>query len=176
VPTNCTLSFTPTIARSAATLLTVSATDVYTGCDTCCIPGCPSAPYCVSNCAATYTVTVSGVVGDACCQSLNRNYTVPRDTFLGGCNWRGGPEAGGPPAYGLMIMTIVCGIYGGVPRWRMLLWYNLFTGVCGTTNWKAGSYEGYLNACNPGCPIGTYTLTAIPAFQYCAAPCQGVVS
>ena len=176
IPTNCTLSFTPTIARSAAGALTISATDAYTSCNTCCTPGCPLDTYCVSACAATYTVTVSGIVGDACCLSLNRNYTLPRDTILGGCNWRGGPQAGGPPVTGLMIMTLVCGIYGGVSRWRMLLRYNLFTGACGTVNWKDGSYVGYLDACNPGCPTGTYALTAIPSFQYCAAPCQGVVS
>jgi hypothetical protein len=102
VPTDCTITFTPTIARTGTTVLTISATDDFAPtCDDCEVGACPTD--CVT-CPTQYQVVLSGFPdstmgvdygGDYCCRrwnQLNGIYTLTRAASLpswpiGTCGW-----------------------------------------------------------------------------------------
>ena len=100
IPTNCTLSFTPTIARTGTTALTISATDAYTSCNTC---DCNSCATCSGGAA---TLVVSGLTGSDSCPSAKMNGTYAL-AYISTCHWRAS-KSGSPECAGPVIVDLGC--------------------------------------------------------------------
>jgi len=100
IPTNCTLSFTPTIARSGTTALTISATDSYTSCNGC---DCSNCTTCRGGGA---TLVVSGIGGNPCAiNKMNGTYAL---TYGPPCGWTTGWKSGAPECGGSVTAWLTC--------------------------------------------------------------------
>jgi hypothetical protein len=156
VPTNCTLSFTPTIARSATTALTISATDAYTSCSGC---GC-------NNCAAACsggnaTLVISGLVGDSCVvNKMNGTYNL---IFRGLCGWSIDSKSGSPECPTSVGLTLGC--ISPTGKWFLRVYvgaappdYEAYTypllNCTGTHPTGSGVFTSWTN-----CSGGSWTLT-----------------
>ncbi len=151
VPTDCTLSFTPTIARSATTALTVSATDAYTSCN-----GCDC-----NNCAAcsggSINLVVSGITGGTCQDGLNGTYVL---AYSPTCKWSGFILGKPGCAASIAELTCVSGQWyfwvrqaGSIPSYYATA-NPILLNCTGTHPTGAGVFNSWFN-----CASGSFTMT-----------------
>ena len=128
-------------------------------------PGCPGNSYCNSSCPASYTFTISGISGDACCTAINGAYIIP---LLSPCYWyKWFMFMTGPLSWGWGTFSVRCVTVAGVTKWKAEIEVNAFTGACAGSMYRYGTYVGYIKACR-NCPAGTYSMSGTLTPKNCS--------
>jgi hypothetical protein len=127
-------------------------------------PGCPAEPF--DDCAASFTATISGASGSACCTELNRTITLTKS----GSNWSWNTTLSGGGVQGTIFVSVTC----EDDKWKASV------GGCLHQNSPAcfwgGSFAGEIDATTKSCPEGTYTLAKVSGPDSCGTSLQFVIA